>query len=223
VPRVAAQITIPSRTPINGQCLIDSGAGGFALAAPFVRANRALESARKTIATSVSGAGGGSKALTGRIEGLQLRPYILRRPITIFSQEDTKGLLASPDVSALIGGRILSRFTVTLDYPHQRILLEPNTRFGDPFRADGSGLSLPAGGPDYRQFEIADVEPGSPGAAAGLHERRDVLTEIDGQRASNLDLNKVETTLRGSGRTVHLTIDRAGEVSKVSLKLAERI
>lgn len=222
VPRVAARITIPGRTPINAQCLIDSGAGGFALAAPFVEANRVLESVRKTIATSVSGAGGGSKALTGRIEGLQLGPYILRRPITTFSQEDTKGLLASPDVSALIGGRILSRFTVTFDYPHQRILLEPNTRFGDSFRADGSGLSLLAGGADFRRFEIDQVEPGSPASAVGLR-KGDVITAIDGHPVSDFDLAKVEETFRQSGRAVRLTIDRAGKALNVSLKLEERI
>src|SRR5258708_10992828 len=143
------QIILPGRAPISTQCLVDSGAGGFALAAPFVEANHVLESVRKTIPTTVAGAGGGSKAIMGRIEGLQLGPHVLRRPITIFSQEGTNGLLASPDVNCLIGGKILSRFTVIFDYPRQRILLKPNTHLGDPFRADGSGLSLIAGGRDF--------------------------------------------------------------------------
>ena len=49
-----------------------------------------------------------------------------------FSTDAKEGALASPDIGAILGGEILERFTVTFDYPHHRILLEPNSHFTAP-------------------------------------------------------------------------------------------
>src|SRR5215472_15550029 len=78
--------------------------------------------------------------------------------LLLFQRLRGRGLLASPEIGALIGGRILKRFTVTFDYPHHRILLVPNSRFSDPFRTNESGLSLVANGADFHRFEVDDVE-----------------------------------------------------------------
>lgn len=74
--------------------------------------------------------------LSGTIEmGGMKGTYVLREPIASFSLDERKGLLASTDIDAIIGGRILKRFTVTFDYPHQRMFLEPNSHFSEPCRA----------------------------------------------------------------------------------------
>jgi S1-C subfamily serine protease len=111
---------------------------------------------------------------------------------------------------------------VTFDYPHGRILLEPNGRFAEPFLADESGLSLIATGEGFRRFEVDGVEPGSPAAEAGLR-RRDVLTAIDGRPAGAFDLDRVHEALRKVGRTIRLTIARGRNSVDVNLKLRRRI
>ena len=35
--------------------------------------------------------------------------------------------------ASAIGGQILHRFTVTFDYPHKKLWLQPNRSFHDPF------------------------------------------------------------------------------------------
>jgi hypothetical protein len=164
----------------------------------------------------------GTREFAGRVDGLQLRPYFLAKPIAAFSPDPKEGLLASSDIGALIGGAILMRFTVTFDYPHQRILLEPNSSFSDPFRDNESGLSLLATGTDFHRFEVDDVEPGSPAATASVR-KGDLLMAIDGHSADEFDLDGLDRTFQQAGRTILLTIGRKGRTLKLRLKLEDRI
>ena len=131
-PLVSAKIALPGGEPIETKCFIDTGAGGLMLSTPFANANHVLDAVTKTGSTSIYGAGGESQRFETRLAGLQLGSFLLRNPVAGFSPDAKEGALASPDIDAIIGGEILQRFTVTFDYPHQRILLEPNSRFGLP-------------------------------------------------------------------------------------------
>jgi len=131
-PLVPARIQLPGREPIETKCFIDTGAGGLMLSTPFANTNHVLDAVTKTTSSSIYGTSGGSQRLSGRITGLELGPYLLRNPTAGFSLDTKEGALASPDIGAIIGGEILERFTITFDYPHHRILLEPNSRFEAP-------------------------------------------------------------------------------------------
>lgn len=125
-PLVLAQIRLPGREPIETKCFLDTGAGGLMLSNSFVAANHVLEMSEKTASSSIFGTGGESKRLTTHIDGLQFGPYLLRDLTAGVSPDAKEGALASPDIGAIAGGEILRHFTVTFDYPHHRILLEPN-------------------------------------------------------------------------------------------------
>ena len=221
-PLIPAKITLPDRPAIETKCFIDSGAGGLMLSTPFTNANHVLDAVTKRVSGNIYGAGGESKRLAGRIAALQLGPYTLRGPVAGFSTGTKEGALASTDIGALVGGEILQRFTVTFDYPHHRILLEPNSRFGDAFHANQSGFSLVAKGPGFHTFESDDIESGSPADLAGLR-KGDVLTAIDGHPASDYDLDKIDQLFQQTGRTLHLTIQRGDRTLEVDLELKERI
>ncbi len=132
VPQVPGRIFLEGHSPQKIRCLIDTGAASLTLAAPFVSGNRVLESAGKTAPRSSYGLGGESRELVGQISGFELGHFLLRRPEVVLSS-DTRGMLASPDFDALVGGEILSRFIITFDYPRQRILLQAGRRFAAPF------------------------------------------------------------------------------------------
>jgi hypothetical protein len=220
LPLVQARMALPGRAPVDTVCAIDSGADGFHLSTPFTNANHVLDSVQKKISASAIGAGGDSKEFAGRIAGLQLGPYLLREPIAAFSPDSKEGLLASSDIGALIGGSILKRFTVTFDFPHRRIFLEPNRHFSDPFRENESGLSLLAKGADFHTFEVDGVEPGSPSELADI-QKGDILAALDGHSASELDLPKINELLEPSGRAI--SILRNGQTFKMTLNLTERL
>ncbi len=222
IPIVQAQILLPGRPPLEIACAIDSGASGFHLTTPLSKTHHVADAIKKTISASSIGAGGASKEFAGRIEGLRLGPYLLRRPIVEFSADAKEGLLASPEIGGLVGGEILERFTVTFDYSHHRILLEPNSRFGDRFLTDESGLSVIATGAGFHHFEIDDVEPGSPADVAGLRSG-DVLTAVDGHPAGELDLERIGTLLEQPSGRVLMNLERGGKAVSTYLLLKERL
>ena len=111
---------------------------------------------------------------------------------------------------------------MTFDYPHRRILLEPNGRFADPFLADESGLSMVARGTGFHHFEIDGVEPKSPAAAAGVL-KVDVILAVDGRDAGDLDLEGIGRLLQHADRTIRLSVERGGSSIKTILELKERL
>ncbi|HYL76205.1 MAG TPA: aspartyl protease family protein [Bryobacteraceae bacterium] len=222
-PLVIAKVLLPgAAAPIETKVFIDSGASGLTLSTPFTNANHVVDSVRRKVSSSAYGAGGISTRYAGRIAGIQLGPYTLHNPVAAFSPGTKEGILASPDIGALVGGEILERFTVTFDYPHHQILLEPNSHFSDPFPANTSGLSLVAKGDGFQQIESDAIEPGSPAAKAGLRPG-DVLVTIDGHPATEFTLENIDKMFQHPGRTIHLTVNRNGRVLTCIMKLTSRI
>jgi hypothetical protein len=223
LPLVRAAVVLPGRTPVEADFVIDSGASGSVhLATPFAARHHVLDTLRQTKAATVRGVGGDTAEIAGRIGALQLGPYLLDGPVVAFSTDLKEGLLASPAIGGLIGGEILERFTVTFDYSHHRMLLEPNGHFADAFRKNASGLSVLAHGADFRRFEVDGVDPGSPAASAGIH-IGDIVTSLDGHPAADLNLDRIEDLLRQAGRTIRLTLDRDGATRHATLKLRRQI
>ena len=61
------------------------------------------------------------------------------------------------EVGVNLGGTVLRRFKVIVDYPRQRVILEPNARLHDPFPADASGLVLTATGEEQDSVRQATI------------------------------------------------------------------
>lgn len=150
-----------------------------------------------------------------RITGLDLGPFHLTAPVAAVPR-NAVGALANPDVAGFIGAGILSRFTVDWDYERKTMTLTPNHRYGEPFKADASGLRLVAEKADWKTIRVAAVSPGGPAAEAGL-EAGDVLQSIDGKAPPPLyELTKL---LAHPGASVSVTILRSGKQSTMTIQL----
>ena len=122
------------------------------------------------------------------------------------------------DAFVNMGGNILSRFTVTIDYIHHEVILEPNRHFAEPFAADASGLVLEAHGEDYRFFVVKGVVAGSPSANAGI-KVNDIISEMDGVPVRKYALWELQNLLKESGTERRITIKRDGQTITVRVKL----
>jgi S1-C subfamily serine protease len=116
-------------------------------------------------------------------------------------------VLSGSEGDGLLGGEVLRRFTVTLDYGRGRMYLQPNARLGEPFRRGLAGMGIFALPPDFR---LTHVDEGSPAAAAGLR-ADDVIEAVDGRPAGEMDLQQLRDLFRLPGTSYTLTIRRGEE------------
>ena len=196
--------------------------GGTVISAPLVSAH---DLARHVVATmpvprSAPLADGVNgivfDTVTARIDAIRIGPYDLKRPLVALSR-DTQGTFAMAEVGVNLGGNILRRFKVIVDYPRQRVILEPNTRLHDPFPADASGLVLTATGDDFKTFIVHGVVPKSPADEAGFRED-DVITAIDGEPAAKYALWQIQDLFKDASRARRVTITRAGATLTKTIK-----
>ncbi len=163
----------------------------------------------------------GAKIFLGRLKGFQIGPYELEDVVGDFTQQKTQAG-ADKNIAGAIGGNFLRRFTVIFDFPHQRIILAPNTQFNHDTDEDMSGLSIIAKGPNLKVFEVAAVQPGTPGAKAGI-EPGDVIAGIGDEAAADLTLSAVRDLFRQVGYQYKVLIDRKGQTITASLQMRRRI
>ena len=123
---------------------VDSGTySALRLFRPFVERHALIGEGRGQFASFGFGAGGEFRQVTGRVASLEIGGVKFVNPVADFST-DTKGVTATANYDGTIGGDILRRFTVTLDYSRSQMILESNADFGMPFETDRSGERMEA-------------------------------------------------------------------------------
>lgn len=224
LPFAPIRIPLEGRKPLEGEFMVDSGAGRFTLIlnTPVVVANNLLAAAQRTVTEpGALGVGGEVKLLVGRLPSLQLGHLTLTDPVIHFAQ-DRKGTFASSDFSGVIGGDLLRRFKVIFDYAHKRMILEPNASFADPFEYDMSGIRLRAEGADLKILKVFRVVENSPAAEAGVR-AGDVVSAIDGRPAAESSLSQISKMFKQEGKEYLLEVVRGEEKKQLKLKLRRLI
>jgi len=153
----------------------------------------------------------------GRVRSVELGGFKIADIVAEFVAEDYEGTSSR---ECMIGMELLSRFNIVFDYPHQRIFLEPNHMFNDPFEYNMSGLAMRRGSGNY--LEVLRVHPDSPAEDAGIEVGEEVIT-INGRAAVDYDVWELRPLLRQEGSTVDLTLLRDGEEVQVTIRLRRLI
>jgi hypothetical protein len=194
---------------VTGTFYVDTGTRtALSLNEPFTRANHLLDG--ETVipeATLGVGIGGESLATVFRFSDVEIGALHLHDVVATASH-DERGVFADPNLAGIIGGDLLRKFTVILDYPHKRVILEKTRHSDSPFLYDAAGLFLVAGGPKYDRIRILRVVPGSPAADAGL-QKGDTIETVDGKPAAVLD--DVRALFLRPGVTFRVRISRDGK------------
>ncbi|HEU4429312.1 MAG TPA: aspartyl protease family protein [Myxococcota bacterium] len=184
---VAVPIAFDDHTPrieaeldgIRGWFDLDTGSrSSLTLAAPFVKQHGLAAKYRaRFTATTGWGVGGPSRARIARAKSLRFAGLGVREPVANLSTQ-AAGAFAATDLAGNIGGGILKRFDLVLDYPNERIFFEPNRNFEARDVFDRSGLWLNDAGD---ALLVIDVTAGGPGERAGIRAGERVRS-IDGAR-----------------------------------------
>ncbi len=128
-----------------------------------------------------TGIAGPAMGHTGRVAGLTIGGYTIENLLATF-RENVGDSAVTGD--SMLGHQWFSRFHVIFDYPNQRMFIEPNSHFYDPFETNMTGLVLRP--TQDGNFQIVKVRPDSPASDAEIL-KDDVVTQINENAFSEYD------------------------------------
>jgi hypothetical protein len=217
-PQVDGAIEVPGRPPIPVRLTLDTGAGGTIVSSPLVDKYDLVRATGRVTETEDKGVGGAVPTeVMARLSAIRIGPYVLDKPLVALSR-DKMGSLANEAISVNMGGNILPRFRVVIDYPRKIVALTPSRHFSEPFKSDASGLLLSADARDFHKFTVDSVIPGSPAADAGM-QPGDVILAANGKPAKAYALFELEDALKADGTVTRLSVRRGSETMDKTLKL----
>src|SRR6266404_1272041 len=221
-PFVPVKITMEGRKAVEGMFDLETGSSGvMVVQRSFAEAHQLLNSVKGFRLGNVGGVGGSmSRTLQGRVRNIQVGRFVINNPLVSFSQAEP-GKEAT-DGDGQIGGEVLRRFRLILDYSRQRVILEPNEHLAEPVEADMSGFELVAEGADLKTLTINEVLANSPAAEAGLQEE-DELTAINGRPVTEFSLEQIRQMLKQERKEYVLTLKRGSQTLQVKVKLRRLI
>jgi len=200
-----------------GEFEIDTGSrGALTVMAPFADAHALIDRYHANRSATVGyGIGGPSKALLARAGKLGIGPVAIDAPVAEIVT-DKGGAAKAARTAGNIGGDLLKRFTVTLDYAHQKLWLQPNALAAQREVFDRSGLWIARAADGG--IKVADVAAESAAATSGLVVGDEIL-DVNGKSAKSVALYDLREefkgpvgtkfTLRVKGKEGGSTADRA--------------
>jgi hypothetical protein len=183
----------------------------------FAQQHHLFSSHMKTIPVASGELGVGGNAVIGRLESFQIGGYEIQAPLAAFAQGKLPGD-GDAQFAGEIGGGMLRRFTVIFDYVRQVVILDSNSEFRSDDHEDMSGISVAAGGPNLKTFEVTQVRPGTPGSSAGV-EKGDVIAGVDEEAAADLSLDALRGLFRQVGHKYKLLIERNGKTLTINVQM----
>ena len=217
-PVISAAIRLADGSTLDGRFVVDVGAApALSLTWPFVQSNR-LQSRIQPLLHRVGGGGVGGPTASdeGRVPALRLGGLELHDVITNLYGDSAGVLSGNGGWVGNIGADILKRFTVYLDYRHNRIILEPHAGTNEPFEADMSGVAFMLAAPASRLL-VTDVARPSPASEAGLVVG-DTVVAVDGAPPSEDVLTRLRQRLRREGENIELSILRGGATTTIRFR-----
>jgi hypothetical protein len=217
---ITAGLELPDGRRLTARLLVDTGwRNAVAFAAPFVKAERLLDAVPRHVRVVAGvGIGGPTRDRIGRVAAIQLGRHRLERVVVTMSDAGA-GVLATDQFAGILGGEILKRFRVVIDYPHGRMFLETTAATAQPFDFDMSGMFLVSDGHRQQTHTVFSVTPGSAASDAQLREG-DVIEQFAGASAESLTLEEIRRAFSGpAGKSIPLRVRRGSQRFDVTLIL----
>lgn len=188
--------------------------------------NRKYKDLTPTRITSYLGKGisGELTGETGRLEKITIDEFQLKEPLASYPQKEFL-TLANLEIpwEGIIGGGILNRFHVTIDYPSGKLILRRNRGFNKPFHTNMSGMEVIAEGAAFNNFVINHVRENSVAWEQGILPG-DQIIGIENKPTAKLTLEEVLGYLsQDEGTSLRMEFLRGDSIYRKSIRLREDI
>ena len=170
------------------------------------------------------GTGGEIPGKIGRVSHFSIGSYILKDVlVSIPDQEAYYDAVIGSSKSGTIGGGLLNRFNIILDYQNNSLYIKKNKNFNKPFKYDKSGLLVIVKGVDKKRWVVKAVDEGTPSFEASIRIGDEILSAND-LDPNNIGLDGLNSLLRKrEGKSIKLKIKRGNNKIRKNFKLRPRI
>ncbi|TVQ14908.1 MAG: hypothetical protein EA361_06915 [Bacteroidetes bacterium] len=170
------------------------------------------------------GISGELKGETGRLKKITIDEFELKEPLASYPQEEFLTVANLQfDWEGIIGGGILNRFHVIIDYPSEKLILRRNPQYNTPFQTNMSGIEIIAKGIAFNNYVINHVRENSVAWEQGILPGDEII-RIDNEPASRLTLEEVIGYLnQNEGTTIRMELLRGDHIYRKAIRLREDI
>ncbi len=135
IPFIKTKIFFEKGPPVEASLEVDTGADRTVIfSSPFVAKQKLVDRMFETVEGGGRGAGGEQKIRVGQVKAVQVGKFLFSNlPVGLVLEADGK------EGDGVIGGEIFRRFKLIIDYSRERMILEPNRSFNEPFQFETGG------------------------------------------------------------------------------------
>lgn len=209
-PYLKADIYTEKDTAIHANMLIDSG--GWDAVWWFEDSEPKLDLPQRNFQDTLGhGINGSITGYRSKSKRVLIQDFEFERPTTSFPDSlSLSRAISFPKRNGSIGGEILRRFHVIMDYKNQYIYLRPNANYNQAFHYDMSGIKLQKPFEDLPYLEVVAIRENSPADMAGI-QLGDLITKVNGENIEDNYLSKMMDLFRSKpGKKITVTLMRNG-------------
>lgn len=225
-PYLFQNIMMEDSSVIKAKLMIDTGASHSLML--HQNSNEIIKLPKNTI-RDILGAGiaGEIEGHIGRINRLDLGGnYIMEDVLVTYPDEGTYNeVIENTARNGTIGGGILKRFSVYLDYQEGKMFIRKNRSYKKKFTYDMSGLSIATKGELFLNpyYVIDSVRPNTPAERVGL-KKNDIIMKMNGMVGSELNIVNMNDILTSkAGKKVRIKVKRGEQILQMEFMLEKII
>lgn len=215
IPHIPVEIKINNKESYQGIALYDSGAAlNFLINSEFANQNNIFEKFGKLGVAGGNDLYGKTKTSVGLIQGISIPSFEFNETMPSYISTDKVGVNAMPGYIGILGGGIIYRFNMVLDYVNHTIYLKPSKDFNRPFYPTVNPIRLKKIG--TKLFTDSIVEQ-SDAFAKGVKENMEILAFNGKNNPTMAEINQY--FLKNINKKITLKVkDQNGVIKTIKFK-----
>jgi len=207
-PYIHTNLTLEDGSMVAAKLMLDTGASHSLLL--DMDSHDALTLPTNVVRTNLGrGLGGDIDGHIGRIKSLQFGKYSFDGVIVSWPDRGSfSEILTKTGRQGTLGGGLMTRFSLTIDYFNGYLYYKKNQNFDNRFEYNMSGLEVKAVGQKLNHFIVSQVRADSP-ATNGDIAKGDEIVTINGRPVNEMSLGELNNYFRTrEGRKVRFELLR---------------